>query len=55
MRASLQKFQRTTSLKFDLPLVELEVACEDIEAFLSNRLQELSLKNESQQLVGELS
>ena len=55
LRASLWKFQRTTSLKFNLPLVKLEVAHEDIEAFMSNRFQELSLENESQELIGELS
>ena len=55
LRASFWKFQRTTSLKFDLPLVELEAAHEDIEVFMSNRLQELSSKDESQDLIGELS
>ena len=55
LKASLWKFQRTTCLKFDLPLVELEVAREDIEAFMSNRLQELSSENESWWLIGELS
>ena len=55
LRASLRKFQRTTSLKVDLPLAELEVACEDMEAFMNGRLQELSSQKESQKLVGELS
>ena len=55
LRASLWKFQRTTSLKFDLPLVKLEVAREDIEVFMSNHLQKLSAESESQQLIRELS
>ena len=55
LRASLWKFQRTTSLKVDLPLVELEAAHKDIEAFMSDHLQELRSENESQQLIGELS
>ena len=55
LRASLRKFQRVTSLKVDLPLVELEAAQEDIKVFLSNRLQELSSQDESHELFGELS
>ena len=41
LRASLREFQRTTSLKVDLPLVELEVAHENMEAFMNGHLQEL--------------
>ena len=35
-RASLRKFQQTTSLKIDLPLAELEAAHEDLEAFMKS-------------------
>ena len=55
LRASLWKFQRATSLKFDLPLVELEVAREDIEGFMQNHLQELSSRMESQEQIKELT
>ena len=34
VKATLQKFQRATSLKVNLPLVELEVARENMEEFL---------------------
>ena len=55
LRASLRKFQQTTTLKVDLLLVELEVAREDMEAFMKSHLQELSSQNDSQNLIGELS
>ena len=55
LRASLRKFQRITSLKVDLPLAELEVAHEDMEAFMNVCLHELSSQKDSQELVGELS
>ena len=55
VKAALQKFQRTTSLKVTLPLTELEVAREDMEAFVQSRLQELSSQTESQELIAELS
>ena len=34
VKAALQKFQQTTSLKVTLPLTELEAAREDMEAFM---------------------
>ena len=55
VKAALRKFQQTTSLKVTLPLTELEVAHEDMEAFMWSRLQELSSQTESQELIGELS
>ena len=55
LRAFLRKFQRTASLKFDLPLVELEAAQEHIEEFMNNHLQELSSQDESHDLIRELS
>ena len=42
MKATLQKFQWATSLKVNLPLMELEAAREDMEEFLWSRLSEIS-------------
>ena len=55
VRAALQKFQHTTSLKVNLPLVELEAAREDMEEFMQSCLQEISSQTESRELIGELS
>ena len=55
VRAALQKFQQTTSLKVNLPLMELQAACEDMEEFMWNCLQEIGSQTESQELIGELS
>ena len=55
MKAALQKFQQTTSLKVTLPLMELEAAHEDMEEFMQSHLQELSSQTESWKLIGELS
>ena len=56
LRASLEGFQRQASLKFDLPLVEMEAAEGDITTFMNTRLQELSsqteLINEAARLMG---
>ena len=38
VKAALQKFQQTTSLKVTLPLMELEAAREDMEEFMRSRL-----------------
>ena len=38
VKAALRKFQQTTSLKVTLPLTELELACEDMEAFMWSHL-----------------
>ena len=42
LRASLERFRRQASLKFDLPLAEMEVAEVDIKTFMNTCLQELS-------------
>ena len=42
LRASLERFQRQASLKFNLPLAEMGAAEEDITTFMNTRLQELS-------------
>ena len=55
VRAALQKFQQTTSLKVNLPLMELQAAREDMEEFMRSCLQEISSQTESQELIGELS
>ena len=55
VKAALQKFQQTTSLKVTLPLMELEVAREDMEVFMRSCLQEINSQTESQELIGELS
>ena len=55
VKAALWKFQQTTSLKVTPPLMELEVAREDMEAFMWSRLRELSSQTESQELIGGLS
>ena len=38
VKAALQKFQQTTSLKVTLPLMELEAAREDMEEFIQSHL-----------------
>ena len=55
MKATLQRFQRATSLKVNLPLIELEAARGDMEDFLQSRLREISSQTESQELIEELS
>ena len=55
VKVALRKVQQTTSLKVTLPLTELEAACEDMEAFMQSRLQELSFQTESRELIGKLS
>ena len=55
VKAALQKFQQTTSLKVTLPLMELKAACEDMEGFMWSRLQEINSQTESRELIGELS
>ena len=53
LRASLERFQRQASLKFDLPLLEMEAAQADIMTFMNTRLQELSSGTELQKLIDE--
>ena len=55
VKAALQKFQQTTSLKVTLPLMELEAAHEDMEEFMWSCLQEINSQTESRELIGELS
>ena len=50
-----QKFQQATSLKVNLPLMELEAAREDMEEFLQSCLHKIRSQTESQELIEELS
>ena len=53
LRASLEMFRRQASLKFDLPLVEMEAAERDITTFMNAWLQELSSQTELPELIKE--
>ena len=55
VKAALHKFQQTTSLKVNLPLMELEAARDDIEKFMRSRLREISSQTESRELIGDPS
>ena len=45
LEASLDRFRRQASLKFDLPLAEIDAAAVDITAFMNAHLQELSSRS----------
>ena len=51
LKAILQGFQQATSLRVNLPLMELQVAWEDMEGFLQCHLQEISSQAKTQELV----
>ena len=53
LEASLERFRRQASLKFDLPLAKMDVAAVDITAFMNARLQELSSRTELPDLIEE--
>ena len=55
VKATLQKFQRATSLKVNLPLMELQAAQEDMEEFLWSHLSEISSQTETRELIEELT
>ena len=55
VKAVLQTFQQSTSIKVTLPLMELEAAHGDMEEFMQSHLQELSSQTKSQELIGVLS
>ena len=55
LKAILQKFQQATSLRVNLPLMELQVAQEDMEGFLQHHLQEISSQAESRKLIEGLT
>ena len=51
----IQKHHQSISMKVHLPLIELEVAREDLERFLQGRLHELSSDLKARKLVEEIS
>ena len=53
LEASLERFRRQASLKFDLPLAEMDAAAVDITTFMNARLQELSSLSKLPDLFGE--
>ena len=53
LEASLERFRRQASLKFDLPLAEMDAAAVDIMAFMNAGLQELSSRSELPDLIEE--
>ena len=53
LEASLERFRRQASQKFDLPLAKMDAAAVDITAFMNARLQELSSRSELPDLIGE--
>ena len=54
VKATLLRFQWATSLKVNLPLMELQAAREDMEEFLQSHLREISSQTESRELIEEL-
>ena len=55
VKAALQTFQQSTSMKVTLPLMQLEAAWGDMEEFMQSHLRELSSQTESRELIGALS
>ena len=55
VKAIIQKFQQSISMKMNLPLMELGAAREDMEGFLRSCLHEMSYQSESWELIEELS
>ena len=55
LKAILQGFQQATSLRVNLPLMELQAAREDLEGFLRCCLQEVSSQAETSELVEGLA
>ena len=55
VKAVLQTFQQSTSMKVTLPLMELEAAHGDLEEFMRSHLRELSSQTKSLELIGALS
>ena len=53
LEASLERFRRQASLKFDLPLAEMDAAAVDITTFMNAHLQELSSRSGLPDLIEE--
>ena len=55
VKATLLRFQWATSLKVNLPLMELQSARGDMEDFLQSHLRKISSQTKSWELIEELS
>ena len=55
LKVILQRFQQATSLRVNLPLMELQAAQEYMEGFLQCHLQEISSQAKTQELVEGLT
>ena len=55
VKAIIEKFQQSTSMKMNLPLMELGAAREDMEGFIRSCLHEISSQLNSRELIEELS
>ena len=55
VKAALQTFQQSTSMRVTLPLMQLEAARGDMEEFMLSLLREQSSQTESWKLIGALS
>ena len=51
----IEKFQQSTSMKMNLPLMGLGAAREDLEGFLQSCLCKISSQSESREIIEELS
>ena len=54
VRELIQKHHQSVSMKVNLPLIELEVAKEDLERFLQERLHELGSDPKAQEVLEEI-
>ena len=55
VKAHLHRFHQALTIKMHLPLLELQVAWEELEAFLQQCLQEIGSQTETQELVERLA
>ena len=55
VKAIIQKFQQSTSMKMNLPLMELGAAREDMKGFLWSCLREISSQSKSREQIEVLS
>ena len=55
VKAHLHRFHQALTIKMHLPLLELQVAREELEVFLQRRLQEIGSQTETRELVESLA
>ena len=55
VRELIQKHHQSVSMKINLPLIELEVAKEDLERFLQERLHELGFDLRAREVLEEIT